>query len=129
MHELEMIDKLINVVVKEANKHNFTKVNEVQLKVGRMNGLEKHHFETAFTARPEDALKGTKLNIDEISVKLKCETCGEIYVDTRFRDAHFAHSTSHAPDMYIPPTCPGCGANKITIIEGKELTLASIDGE
>jgi len=129
MHELEMIDKLINVVVDEATKHNFTKINEVQLKVGRMNGLEQHHFETAFTARPEDALKGTKLSIQEIPVKLKCEICGEIYVDDRFKDANFAHSTSHAPDMYIPPICPECGANKITVIEGKELTLASIDGE
>jgi hydrogenase nickel incorporation protein HypA/HybF len=129
VHELEMIDKLINVVVDEAAKHNFTKINEVQLKVGRMNGLERHHFETAFTARPEDALKGTKLTIDEIPVKLKCQLCGEIYVDDRFKDPHFAHSTSHAPDMYIPPICPECGSSKIDVIEGKELTLASIDGE
>ena len=66
MHELEMIDKLINVVVDEAGKHNFTKINEVQLKVGRMNGLERHHFESAFTARPDESLKGTKLTIEEI---------------------------------------------------------------
>jgi len=129
MHELEMIDKLINVVVDEAGKHNFKKINEVNLKVGRMNGLECHHFESAFASRSDESLKDTKITIDEIPVKLKCDICGEIYVDDRFKDAHFAHTTSHAPDMYIPPICPECGANKITVVEGKELTLASIDGE
>ena len=55
MHELEMIDKLINVVVDEAGKHNFKKINEVNLKVGRMNGLECHHFESAFASRSDES--------------------------------------------------------------------------
>ncbi len=129
MHELEMIDKMINVVMDEATKHSFTKINEVQLKVGRMNGLERHHFESAFASRSDEALKNTTLTIEEISVELKCVTCGETYKDDRFTDPHFAHTTSHAPDMYMPPNCPECGSTKAEVLTGKELTLASIDGE
>ena len=129
MHELEMINKLVNIVMDEANKNNFTRINEVHLKVGRMNGLERHHFESAFTTRAEDALKETTLTIDEIPVELKCTVCSKVYKDDRFKDPHFAHSTSHAPDLYQAPNCPECGSTKANILTGKELTIASIDGE
>jgi len=129
MHELDLIDKIFNVVVDQAKKQNFTHVDKVTLKVGRMNGLEKHHFTTALSAREEEMLRNTDLTIEEIPVKLACSNCDHRFVDHRFDDPHFAHATSHAPHMYLPPPCPSCSNEGAKALSGQEMTLTSIEGK
>lgn len=129
MHELEMIDKILNVIADQAKKQNFTRVKTATLKVGRMNGLEKHHFTTALAARRDEVLAGTEIDIDEIAVTVSCNHCKHQYIDERFNDPHFAHSTSHAPHMYLSPPCPSCAKEGTTVLTGQEMILTAIDGE
>jgi hydrogenase nickel insertion protein HypA len=129
MHELDMIDKIFNLIADEAGKHDMKRVNEAHLEIGRMNGLERAHFDAALAARKDDALAGMKLTIDEIPVTLTCGNCNNSYVDERFGDPHFAHSTSHAPDLYIAPPCPACSKEGAEVARGREMKIVSIDGD
>lgn len=129
MHELDLIDKIFNVIVDHAKKQNFTHVDKVSLTVGRMNGLEKDHFTTTLASRKEDMLRDTNLVIEEIPVELECNHCHYHFLDQRFDDPHFAHATSHAPHMYLPPPCPACAKEGAKTLTGQEMTLASIEGK
>jgi Zn finger protein HypA/HybF involved in hydrogenase expression len=129
MHEFDIIDKILKLITDEAGKQGFARIREAHLKVGRMNGLEKVHFDTVLSSNKEEKLKDMRLDVEEIPVQLFCNGCGNCYTDPRFDDPNFAHTTSHAPDLYIAPPCPECGSPRTRLVYGKELTLVSIDGE
>ena len=129
MHEIEMASKIIHVIEKESEKLHFSKIKSVEMKVGRMNGLDKSHFYDALKAENSDRTYSLEFKIDEIDVELECSKCGHRYIDTRFEDHDFAHTTSHAPHLYMPPPCPSCKGEGARMISGTEMKIVSIDGE
>lgn len=129
MHEFDIIDKILNLISEEAGKQGFKRVKEAHLRVGKMNALEKEHFDTTLASRNEQKLENMNLNVEEIPVELFCNNCGSCYIDPRFDDPSFAHTTSHAPELYLAPPCPECGSPGARIIYGNELKLVWIDGE
>lgn len=128
MHEFTLIEKVFNRAAEEARKRNFSRVREITLQVGKMNGLTHRHFTTALDARTDDYFADTNLAINEIPVQLVCSHCGNPFIDTRFDNEHFAHATSHAPELYLPPPCPECRGQGARMINGTEFVLASLDG-
>ena len=129
MHELEMIDKVLRTIEDEAKKQGFTRINDAHLQIGKMNGLEKSYFLDAISSKKEGPLKSSKLNLEEMPVELECTHCKHKYIDKRFDDHHFAHTTSHAPYLYMPPSCPLCHKDGAKIVSGTQMKLVSIDGE
>ncbi len=129
MHELDLVDKIIALITDQAKEQGFTTVREAHLRIGKMNGLVREHFTSMLTAQKEGPLASAELIVNDIPVELFCYSCGNCYIDTRFDDAHFAHATSHAPHLYLPPPCPECGGEKTRIISGTEMKLVSIEGE
>lgn len=129
MHELEMVERIISLIADQAKEQGFVQVREATLTIGRMNGLDEEHFSTALSSYKEGPLAQTKLNIEPIPVLLICNSCGACFEDPRFHDRGFAHSTSHAPNLYLAPSCPECGNEGARVISGQEMKLISIEGE
>lgn len=113
MHELSIAMSIIEISEKNAIENNATKISSLTLQVGKLSGIVMEALETAMiSAKKNTMLHDAQINYDLILGKSKCEECGNEF-DTE--------------DIYT--LCPKCNSFKTTIIQGKELHLASIDIE
>jgi hydrogenase nickel incorporation protein HypA/HybF len=130
MHELSIAQKIIETIEAEAQKNNIAKVTSAKLKIGKMAAFQKEQLEFCLnTYEKNESLKDMRFEINEIPVELSCRRCGMRFRDERFNDHEFAHDIAHAPALYIPPECPSCKSNDVTVISGSEMELTSIEGE
>jgi len=130
MHELSIIKKIIENAESVAKKEGIKKVSLIRMRIGKMAGFEPEQLNFLFETYEKDAcLNDTRLEIKEIPVELECPECRYVFTDGRFDDHDFAHTISHAPLAYAPPSCPKCGADGSIIIHGRELELIDMEGE
>jgi hydrogenase nickel incorporation protein HypA/HybF len=102
---------IIEIANDEIKKANASRVNEVEIDVGSISGVETTALEFAL----ETAVKGTILEnasrkINRIEAQARCMECGN-----EFR----------MPDFYNP--CPNCNSFITDIYRGKELRVKSIN--
>ncbi len=110
MHELSVVMSIIDIAEKEALAANASIVEEIELDIGALSGIELDALEFAW----QQAVKNTKLEnaikrINHIEAKAKCTNC-----DTGFTIEHFYDS------------CPVCGGHFFGILQGKELRVKSL---
>jgi hydrogenase nickel incorporation protein HypA/HybF len=110
MHELSVVMNIISIAAQEAAKNNAAGIEEIEMDIGLLSGIEMAAFDFAW----EQAVKGTLLekavkNINRIEGKGVCIDC----------NANFA-----IHQLYDP--CPVCGQHFITIQKGKELRVKSL---
>jgi hydrogenase nickel incorporation protein HypA/HybF len=130
MHELSIAQKIIETIEAEAVKNGMAKVRLAKLKIGKMAAFQKEQLEFCLsTYEKNPALEGMTFEITEIPVELSCNTCKMHYIDARFDDEEFAHDIAHAPALYLPPPCPTCASENVSIVAGREMELTSIEGE
>ncbi len=114
MHELPVMNSILNVVIKHAVMNNVTKVMKIHLKVGELSDLEdkwmQHYFDYV---SKESVAEGATLEIERIPVKMKCDAC----------------AVEFEPDMKKEEkiVCPECGSEKSTLIAGKEYFIANME--
>jgi hydrogenase nickel incorporation protein HypA/HybF len=129
MHEMAIGETILKIIDQEAKKNSFTKIKSAKLRIGRMEAFEKANLELCLKTYNGGALSDTKFEIEDVPVSLKCTSCKECYMDTRFDNYDFAHKTAHAPGLYTPVPCPECGSIKAEITGGQEMEIVSIEGE
>ena len=130
MHELALIQKIIENCEAAAEKANLKTVRTVRMRIGRMAGFEPDQLQFLFeTYEKSPSFADTKLEVEEVPVELECPECKHLFSDDRFNDHDFAHTVSHAPLAYEPPECPKCKANGPDLVRGKELDLVDLEGE
>lgn len=130
MHELSLIKRIIDNVEAAAQKANLKMVKSVRMRIGKMAGFEPEQLQFLFkTYEKSPGFKDTILEVEEIPVELECPECKHTFIDAQFDNHEFAHTVSHAPMAYTPPSCPKCGANGPKIIKGRELDLVDMEGE
>jgi hydrogenase nickel incorporation protein HypA/HybF len=110
MHELSIVMNIISIAEQEAAKSNAANIEEIEMEIGELSGIEMAAFDFAW----EQAVKGTLLeeavkNINRIEGKGVCIDC----------NASFAMHQLYEP-------CPVCGEHFITIEKGKELRVKSL---
>jgi hydrogenase nickel incorporation protein HypA/HybF len=113
MHELGIITNIFTIIEEVATEHNLLKIHKVKLKIGKLQQIVPDIFTFAF----ETVAKGTKaegavLDVDYVPVKMKCQGCGCEFIV--------------ADNIYI---CPTCGRTQLTMLEGMEIFLESLEGE
>lgn len=130
MHELAIAQKIIETIEQEAEKNGMTKVKKAVLKIGKMAAFQKEQLEFCLkTYEKDEMLEDMIFEIVEVPVELICKSCAQKFVDARFEDDEFAHEIAHAPALYVPPPCPSCSSEDVTMTSGNEMTLMSIEGE
>lgn len=110
MHELSIVMSIISIAEQEAAKSNAASIEEIEMDIGELSGIEMAAFDFAW----EQAVKGTILEqavkkVNRIEGKGMCIDC----------DASFS-----IHQLYEP--CPVCGQHFITIQKGKELKVKSL---
>lgn len=110
MHELSIVMSIIDIANGEAVKANVSKIDEIELEMGVLSGIEMSAFDFAW----QEAVKSTVLeNAERIIVrptgKAVCLEC----------------NTSFDMDRLFDP-CPVCKSHFINITQGKELRVKSV---
>ncbi|MBN2071563.1 MAG: hydrogenase maturation nickel metallochaperone HypA [Candidatus Krumholzibacteriota bacterium] len=107
MHEVSLMQNLLNVVSEAAKEQGDGKVTSIHLKIGRMAGVNSDSLRFAF-----DILsKGTRadsavLEIEMIPLKIHCNGCSEDISPEEF-------------SLY----CSLCGSRDMTIVSGREMEI------
>ena len=128
MHETAIAETILDIIDKEAKKSNIAAVRKARLRIGRMAAFEKTNLELCLATYRGGSMAAIDFEIEEVPVRLKCSSCGHHFTDRRFEDKAFAHLTAHAPALYLPPPCPGCGHPEAHMVSGQEMELISIEG-
>lgn len=110
MHELSIALSIIDLVEAEARRNGSSRVQEVELEIGTLAGVEIQTLEFAL----DSAVRGTLLEDAKIV---------RIYIEgTGF--CNDCNSSFPVSSLFSP--CPDCGSYCVKIIKGKELRVKSI---
>lgn len=110
MHELSIALSMIEQIEQEAAKHQGT-VRAAQVKIGVLAGVDCEALRFAWEiARVGTQLAGTLLEIENVTLLVRCPSCGE---------------TRSAEVRSI--ACPRCVTPEQVIVAGKELELHALE--
>ena len=113
MHELSLMEGMVQGIEEAAQRQGFGKVHQVRLEVGRLAGVELEALRFAFGPTTEGTiLEGARLEIIELPGLGVCQACGAgVEIEAR----------------YDP--CPACGNGFVTLSSGTELRVKDLDVE
>lgn len=115
MHEMSLVQSIMNIVEEERARHNLGPVVRVTLMNGRLAGAVTDALTFAWEAlRLGTELEGCELKVVEVPLKVVCGRCKKEFLpeDT----------------LYMP--CPHCGLEfGHEVVEGKELYVANIEAD
>lgn len=113
MHELSVVQDLIKLCETNAMNQGCIKVTRIEVKVGKLSGVEPHYLQNTFDCFKEGSICSEAqlvLNIEDISVK--CPDCG-------FSGVIEAGEFS----------CPRCEKKNLEVIGGEDLILMRLEME
>jgi hydrogenase nickel incorporation protein HypA/HybF len=111
MHEYSIVASLIDVCEKEAKKHHAKAIKRLEIRVGRLSGIEIHFLKQCFdTFKEETICHDATLVVELCDVVLLCASCHEQSVVS---ENHFI--------------CPKCHNEDVSMIGGQELHVKSIE--
>jgi hydrogenase nickel incorporation protein HypA/HybF len=113
MHEYSIVDSLLELADKHAREHNAKKVTKLEIKIGVLSGVEPELLKTAFETFKEGTICEEAEFIMKIQpVVIKCQECG--------------FEGELKKDEYL---CPNCKNSKLSILDGEDMYLMSLELE
>ena len=113
MHEFSIVQSLLDLCEDNAKANSATKVTKVTIKIGTLSGVEPELLKSAFDTFKDDGIcKEALLEMNIQPVIIECKNCQE-------------KSTLKKLEI----ACPRCQSDNITIIDGEEMFLMSLEME
>ncbi|MBI3583497.1 MAG: hydrogenase maturation nickel metallochaperone HypA [Nitrospinae bacterium] len=113
MHELSIVQNILDIAESEARKNNATRIIKIGLKIGEMSGVVADSINFCFeTLKTNTIARDAELLIDHVPLMGRCKQCG---ADFRIKDYQFI--------------CEKCNGNEIELISGKELQIEELEVE
>ncbi len=113
MHELSIAQSLIEQLEEHAATHNFKKVTRITLEIGVLAGIEKSALFFCFDSVAKNTLaEGAQLIIVDKAARGICQHCQQ----------------QVSPRSWYEP-CPHCGQMGMTMSEGLEMLIKSLQVE
>jgi len=114
MHELQVTESILDIVLKHAEANQVSKVLSIQLKVGELSDLENEWLQRYFDYLSKDSIaEGAKLKIERTPVVMKCEECSNTYeINIKEMDEI---------------QCPECGGKDNTFVSGREYYIKDME--
>lgn len=114
MHELQVTERILDIILRHAESNQVTKVVSIKLKVGELSDLEDEWIQNYFDYLTKDTIAAdAKLNIERAPVVMECDECGD----------SFQVNIKEIEDI----KCPNCGSEKCTLISGKEYHIVDME--
>ena len=113
MHEFSIVNALLEMCEKNAQANDATKITRVEVKIGKLSGVEPYLLETAFnTFKEKTVCDGAEFVMNVQDVVIQCHTCN-------------TQSTLKKNEF----ECPTCKGNDVTVIDGEEMMLMRLEME
>ncbi|WP_027390123.1 hydrogenase maturation nickel metallochaperone HypA [Chrysiogenes arsenatis] len=113
MHEFSLVSALLDQCEAQAAAHNATSVTHVTVKIGMMSAVEPELFRQAYeTFRLGTLCAAAPLELIVQPLVLECHQCG---------------GTSTVNERAYH--CPQCLSTHITVLDGEEMYLMSLELE
>ena len=113
MHEISIMQAAMDIVLKNASKHNLHKITKINLDVGEMAGIVPESLEFAFSVLSKGTIaEGAELIINKIKATAKCNNCNIIFNVENYSKV-----------------CPVCRNFSSAVLTGYELLVTSIEGD
>jgi hydrogenase nickel incorporation protein HypA/HybF len=111
MHELSLMEGLLESVETAARDAGALRVMSIHLKIGVMTEVVDESLEFAFEVLSQDTLsEGADLTVERIEPVSRCLDCGMEFMHDRY---HLA--------------CPDCGSFATQLIAGREMLIDNIE--
>ncbi len=113
MHEMSVIESLLEAVQREMQGHPQARVRAVHLRVGRLRQVSHETLRFCYEAAARGtALEGSQLMIQAVDASARCGVCS---LEFEVEDNWFQ--------------CPRCHSSNGRLLRGQELDLVSIELE
>jgi hydrogenase nickel incorporation protein HypA/HybF len=113
MHELVIVEGILNAVVPAAKEHDAKKILSIRLKIGELSGVVPSCIHEYFKVAARGTIaEGAEILIDNIPVGIRCKACGY---------------TGELPKRHY--RCPACGSADFRIESGREYYVDTIEAE
>jgi hydrogenase nickel incorporation protein HypA/HybF len=114
MHELPITESILNIVLKHAGLNNARQVMSIHLQVGKLSDLEDEWLQRYFDYLSKGTVaEGAKLKIERMPVRVQCSACPVSY------EAEVAQMGNLV--------CPACGANRGTLLSGRDYFIKTME--
>lgn len=114
MHELPVIQSMMNVVIRHANAGRAGRVISISLRIGELSDLADEWMQRYFDYVSRGTIaEGAVLKIERSPVILKCEGCSrEFAAEANRRGGN---------------RCPDCGGERLALVSGREFQIREIE--
>ena len=113
MHELSLVQSILQKTLEVAEAHGGLPVEKVQVRIGRLRQVVPELLSWSFDVLKKDTLaKDAAIEWEEVAPLVRCDNCSE---------------TFEPDDVFW--ICPACDAAGGEALKGEELTLESISLE
>ena len=114
MHELQVTERILDIVVKHAEANSVQKVLSIQLRIGELSDLENEWIQKYFDYLSKDTVaNGAKLRIERAPVVMQCDEC--------------AHSFEVNIKEIKEIQCPECDNKKCSLVSGREYYIKDME--
>jgi hydrogenase nickel incorporation protein HypA/HybF len=112
MHEMAIVQSIMDILVQQAHLHGAKKVLRVNLEFGALTGVMPSSIDFAFEVLSKGTVaEGAAVDIKVIPIKIYCFECAQ----ERILESY-------------DPFCPVCSSAAIKILEGRdEMRIASLE--
>jgi len=112
MHELSIAQNIIEIISEQCVKNGHSRIESVNLRIGRASGIMSDALIFAFDAIKADTIAhGAVMHIMEVPVSGHCNDCsGDFIVE----------------EVYIL-SCPLCGGSSFRVVAGREMDIIDMD--
>lgn len=114
MHELQVTERILDIVLRHASAHEASKIVRIHLRIGELSGLEEQWVQRYFDylSRGTPA-ENARLAVERGPITVLCDSCSRSF------EVKKEELTSVA--------CPDCGAFRCRVVSGREYLVKSIE--
>ena len=114
MHELSIIQSILEKALKQADKTAAKRITGLHILMGELSKMSQGSIQASWDTIAKDTLAaGAKLHLRIIPAEFQCMACFQKYHPENAEDFE----------------CLNCGAVGVKIVAGEEFSLESIDTE
>ncbi|MFW5936537.1 MAG: hydrogenase maturation nickel metallochaperone HypA [Desulfosalsimonas sp.] len=117
MHELPVTERILDIVLKHAERNRVRRVLSITLTVGDLSELENEWLQHYFDYLSKGTLaEGAALHIERQPIVLRCNKCGR--TETIKKEA------------FGDTTCPVCGdKGDFSLVSGREYYIKEMEAQ
>lgn len=114
MHELSVMEKILQVVLERGRDNKVKKILAIHLKIGKLSDLEEKWMQRYFDYLSRDTLaEGSRLVIETVPVRVRCQEC----------EQEFSLQLEEDDQKF----CPRCKSQAFSLVSGRGYSIESIE--